>query len=279
MGVFTRAQLMIGGLSSSTIDRRAKTGSLHRVLPSVYCDTEPDYRDKCRAVLLWKPRAVFSHDTAAYLWGLVHTEPTVVHATVPTSVAAGGPEWVALHRRAVSAQCWIGELPTVSREQTLMDVAATMDRKRFEFVIDEALSKSVSWRALARFCDESTGMSGMALLREQLRRACPGTLSEAERILARTLTARNLHMEINAQVGPYYADLKDRRARVIVEVDGRVFHTAPAVFTSDRKRQNELVLDGWLVLRYSAMTVMAHPEAVADEIIDVVRRRRALARG
>lgn len=80
-------------------------------------------------------------------------------------------------------------------------------------------------------------------------------------------------MEINAQVGPYFGDLVDKRARVIVEIDGREFHIEPAVFNQDRRRQNALVLDGWLMLRYSAATAMAHLDTVTDEIITTVRSR------
>ncbi|WP_306436959.1 endonuclease domain-containing protein [Rhodococcus sp. 06-235-1A] len=72
----------------------------------------------------------------------------------------------------------------------------------------------------------------------------------------------------------FYGDLVDFSARVIVEIDGREFHTDPATFDNDRRRQNELVLDGWLVLRYSAATALADLDRVVDEIITVVRRRR-----
>ena len=81
-------------------------------------------------------------------------------------------------------------------------------------------------------------------------------------------------MAINARVGPYFGDLVDYRARVVVEIDGREFHTAAAAFNNDRRRQNALVLGGWLVLRYSAATAMANLDAVVDEIIRVVRKRR-----
>ncbi|WP_256895732.1 endonuclease domain-containing protein [Rhodococcus sp. 1163] len=117
-------------------------------------------------------------------------------------------------------------------------------------------------------------MNGTTALREQLRRCCPGTRSEPERSVARALTARNFRMEINARVGRFYGDLVDFRARVIVEIDGRTFHIDPATFTSDRRRQNILVLDGWLVLRYSGATVMSDLDGVVEEIMTVVRRRR-----
>jgi very-short-patch-repair endonuclease len=117
-------------------------------------------------------------------------------------------------------------------------------------------------------------MDGMAAVRKQLRTCCPRTLSEPERVVARALKARHFTMEINARVGRFYGDLVDFSARVIVEIDGREFHTDPATFNNDRRRQNELVLDGWLVLRYSAATALAELDRVVDEIITVVRRRR-----
>jgi very-short-patch-repair endonuclease len=61
---------------------------------------------------------------------------------------------------------------------------------------------------------------------------------------------------------------------VIVEVDGREFHSEPEVFRKDRRRQNWLVLDGYLMLRYAAYDVIAETAACADEVIGVVRRRR-----
>ncbi|MBM4565516.1 hypothetical protein GS441_08735 [Rhodococcus hoagii] len=38
------------------------------------------------------------------------------------------------------------------------------------------------------------------------------------------------------------------RSRVVVEVDGREFHSGPEVFHSGRKRQNWLVRQGWPAL-------------------------------
>ncbi|KQU36187.1 MULTISPECIES: DUF559 domain-containing protein [unclassified Rhodococcus (in: high G+C Gram-positive bacteria)] len=279
MGVHTRRQLIAGGISGATVDRRAARGELHRLLPGVYSTEPPTYEDRCAAVRLWKPHAVASHDTAAWIWGLLPAEPSMVHVTVPPTGYAGGPNWVRVHRRALTNVRWLGDIPVVSLEHAILDVAGTLTRPQFEEVIDSALSRAVSWRSLAQLCDKAKGMTGMRMLRDQLRRACPHTLSEPERMVARALTARNMHLEINGKVGPYYGDLVDRRARVVVEIDGREFHTAADVFTSDRRRQNALVLDDWLVLRYSAATVKASVAAVADEIVQTVRRRRSLARG
>lgn len=72
----------------------------------------------------------------------------------------------------------------------------------------------------------------------------------------------------------YRVNLLARAARVAVEVDGREFHSAPGVFVQDRVRQNALVLDGWVVLRFAAATVLQDPDAVAEQVVAVVRRRR-----
>ena len=56
--------------------------------------------------------------------------------------------------------------------------------------------------------------------------------------------------------------------------NGREFHSEPEVFRNDRRRQNWLVREGWMVLRFAAYDVLARPDVIADEIIAEVRRWR-----
>lgn len=274
-GVYTRAELLSSGLTRNMIEYRTKKGALHRVLPSVYSVDEPTYLTRCRAVIVWKSAAVLSHRTAAWLWGLLPDEPPVVEATVPKSAQVRSPNRLVLHRRPdVGPADHLYGLPVVSAEQTCIDVATLLPGADLERSLDGALSGKVTSRALRRRSEEAAGMHGVTEIRRQLRTACPFTASEPERMVARGLTARGFFMEINAPVGPYFGDLVDYRARVIVEIDGREFHSDPHAFTNDRRRQNELVLGGWLVLRYSAATVNGRLDQVVDEIMRVVRRRR-----
>lgn len=265
---------MASGMSRSSITRRVKSGDLIRILPRVYSTEKPEYIDLCRAVTLWKPGAVISHTTAAWLWGLTEHEPDRVDATIDPSGQVRCPEWVRLHRRRLSATVTYRGLRVVSIEQAFVDVAATLPANELEVFVDATLDTHIPWRRVAEVCELSRGMTGIKALREELRRCCPRTRSEPERRVARALTARNFFMEINARVGPFYGDLVDFRARVIIEIDGREFHSASSVFNNDRRRQNLLVLEGWLVLRYSAATVNADLDRVVEEIITAVRRRR-----
>lgn len=274
MGITTRAQLIAQGVSASGISRRARTGELTRLLPGVYATDKPDFMDLCRAVAKWKPDAVFSHSTAGWLWGLIEVEPEVVDATIARNAQDRSPDWVVFRRRAlpeVSVRCG---LRVVSIEQAFVDLAEDLPKAELEKFFDDAVDNHLPWRWVAQVVDTCKGMEGMSALREQLRRCCPGTRSEPERMVARALSARNFALEINARVGQFYGDLVDFRARVIIEIDGRAFHTAADVFTNDRRRQNQLVLEGWLVLRYSVATVQADLDRVVDEIITVVRKRR-----
>ena len=181
---------------------------------------------------------------------------------------------VRLHRRPGVHTVRRKGLLVVPIEHCLIDVATTLDRPALEALFDAAIGTRVNWRAVAQLCEQSTGRHAIGAVREQLRTCCPLTRSEPERLVARALSARNFPLEINVRVGRYYGDLVCRRARVIAEIDGREFHTDPATFNNDRKRQNELVDDDWRILRYSAATAIANLDEVVDDIIRVVRERR-----
>jgi hypothetical protein len=62
-------------------------------------------------------------------------------------------------------------------------------------------------------------------------------------------------------------------AGLIVEFDGYVVHSSKGAFESDRHRQNQLVLAGYRVLRFTWQQLKDDPAAVVREI------RAALAQG
>ncbi|MEO7079011.1 MAG: type IV toxin-antitoxin system AbiEi family antitoxin domain-containing protein, partial [Rhodococcus sp. (in: high G+C Gram-positive bacteria)] len=90
MGVYTRMQLEESGIGRSGITRRMRSGSMIRLLPGVYSDPEPSYYELCVAVTLWREDAVLSHLSAAWLWDLLDTEPTVVHVTLSRNSRING---------------------------------------------------------------------------------------------------------------------------------------------------------------------------------------------
>ena len=274
-GIHTLDELLAAGIPRGTIGSRCRSGRYRRVLPKIYAVREPTILTLCCAVARWQPDAVLSHRTAAWLHGWTG-EPKQIEATLPRRARVRAPDWIRIHRRDLD-DAHIGEswsLPTVSRTQTLVDCAAVMPADEYERLVDAELTRSVEPDELRAVCDARPGRWGNKTAVAQLGSAAVRAASEPERLLARALTARRCPLAVNAPVGPYICDFVDEVGRVIVEVDGREFHSAPEVFRSDRRRQNWLVRQGWLVLRYAAYDVLADPDAVAEEIVECVRRRR-----
>jgi very-short-patch-repair endonuclease len=275
LGIRTRAQLLAEGVAGSTIDHRCKRGIYHRVLPGVYSLLPPNAYLRCAAMLAWEPKAVLSHRTAAWLHGML-PEPAILEATVPKPIARRPPAWLRLYRRDLELDCLadVRGLRTVVTEQAVIDCLAVLPRPEADALIDRQLSIAFGAEELRLLVKQRPGRRGNGGVDRQLRMAAVNFASEPERVLARAFAARGFRIEPNAPVGPFVGDFVDGRARLVVEVDGREFHSEPKVFRQDRRRQNWMLTRGWLVLRYAAWDVLENPDAVADEVIRIARRRR-----
>ncbi|MCX5044523.1 DUF559 domain-containing protein [Aldersonia sp. NBC_00410] len=273
-GIRTRAELLAAGIRPGTISRK-----YHRILPRIYAVTAPTPLARCFAVTVWQPRAVLSHRTAAWLYGWLPI-PEVIEATVPPEVRVRVPDWLRLHRRRIDPLHLAtgATMPMVTREQALFDCMSVLDGDERDRLVDRCVGGDVDGAAMRLTCAKNFHRRGAPALRQQLRERAVGVASEPERLLARALNERNFALESNIRTDGYTVDFLDERARLVVEVDGREFHSEPGTFRSDRRRQNHLQLRGWLVLRYAAADVLQDPARVAEQIIAVARRRRAARR-
>jgi very-short-patch-repair endonuclease len=68
------------------------------------------------------------------------------------------------------------------------------------------------------------------------------------------------------RVDRYELDLAFPAERIAIEVDGWAWHSDVERFRHDRRRQNALVLAGWIVLRFTWHDLTGRPEAVVAEI-------------
>jgi very-short-patch-repair endonuclease len=59
-------------------------------------------------------------------------------------------------------------------------------------------------------------------------------------------------------------------ARLVAEVDG-LWHMDAAAWWADMRRDNDLTLSGYQVLRFPAFAVRDHPDLVARQIADALR--------
>jgi very-short-patch-repair endonuclease len=63
-----------------------------------------------------------------------------------------------------------------------------------------------------------------------------------------------------------------RELRLVIEVDGRAWHSAGDRFQRDRERQNRLVASGWTVLRFTWEDQMVRPQHVVSTIRQMCAR-------
>ncbi len=102
--------------------------------------------------------------------------------------------------------------------------------------------------------------------------------SAAERRLHQLLRAAGIlgwkaNQPVLVEGANYYPDARFfGRTRLLIEIDGREFHSEPDVFESDRWRQNLLILDGWCILRFTRQMLVERP----DEVVATIRRAMAM---
>lgn len=215
------------------------------------------------------------HPMLSIMSARIRTLKELTDAGIPRSTIASrcrSGRWLRLYRRDLAPHTvsTVTLLPAVSPAQALFDCAVVMPERDVASLVDAELNRSVDPDEFRDLCLTHRGRHGMPAARRLLRHASLRAASEPERVLGRELSVRGFALAPNLPIGPYVGDFVDERARIVVEVDGREFHSEPEVFRGDRRRQNWLVREGWMVLRFAAYDVLAHPDAIADEITAAV---------
>ncbi|HET7482908.1 MAG TPA: DUF559 domain-containing protein [Actinomycetota bacterium] len=170
----------------------------------------------------------------------------------------------------------IKNIPVTSPRWTLLDLAGIKHR-RAERALDQALARDITSLGQMWLLYEeqwTKGRRGIAILRSFLNARTPGNApddSELERLLDEIIRDFSLP-EPERQ---YLIQLPDRlvridhcyaHARLLIEVDSYAWHSDRETFEADRRRDNELQLLGWRVLRFTWAQLRFEPEKVAAMI-------------
>lgn len=257
------------------IEWRVRTGHLKPVLPGVYAtpDAATSTTTRIAAVAAWDPDAVLTHEAAASLSFWPEVPVPVVRCTVRHH-RQPQPGYEFRRGRIPPELVWqYGRSNLTAPALTALDLCERLGGE----AIDQALfSRSTTLDLMRQALALTSKRLGNPVRRELLLDSRDGPWSEAERQLHRLLREKKIkgwktNEPIRIDGRKAYPDIVFRRLRLIVEVDGWEFHSKRPVFEADRKRQNLLVLDGWRVLRVTAVMVRDEPELVIDTI------RRGLA--
>lgn len=288
-GCLTIAQARASGLDARRLRVLEARGLLLRKTPQVYAlpGAEPWRRDVWAAVLQ-HPGAVASHETAGRLLGL----PAMPERVVVTVAAGANPrqiDGIRIHQvgPVPTAQLNITDgLACTNIERTLCDLGSVFSRARLGFVLDDLLtSRRTSLAKVGATLAERrrSGRRGApviaTLLDERAGRPIPRTRLEAQ--LDAVLAAAGLVGARAEYPLPTEGELRgfvDRAfpdARLIVEADGRRWHTRTADFARDRQRDRHAARRGWLTIRVSWEELDADPGGVAADLRAVYDQRRA----
>lgn len=289
--LITIRDVLAAGGSAENADDRVRGGRWRRVDRGVYLISGAPWdwpTQQLAAVLAAGQGAAASHLAAARLWGLPGFATAGIELSIPRDRRyrrAG----VRTHESTDLDRCTLVQregIPVTDADRTLLDLARHLGDARLLRVVEGARRAGhISWSSLT------------ATLGAHARRGRPGVrrlrrviLSGAHRedvtdtdmelmvlsiIREAGLPEPVLHHRID-EAGRFVAevDLCYPQWRIAIECDGSV-HLDPAVHERDLARQNDLVLAGWTILRFSWERVRARPQVVVSEIRAAIESARA----
>jgi hypothetical protein len=280
-GVVSRAQLRDFGLSDDAVDRLVSNSRLFRLHPATFAVGRPDVRIEGRwmaAVLAMGPDAVLSHRSAACLWDLIRADGRDTDVTVPGRRRVAVPG-IRLHQPlSIQPQdrSTCRGIPVTGLHRTLLDIAGDPGEPHLSRAIDQAERlQLLDMRELRRLVEENRGRRGICSLRAVVSSATdpPDTRSELE--LRFIDLCRRFHLPLpatNCVAAGHIVDALWPESRLVVELDGFAWHSDRSAFERDRKRDADLLLADYEVLRITARRLREEPEAIAAAIRHILER-------
>jgi very-short-patch-repair endonuclease len=269
-GVVSRAQLLELGVGGRAIDHRMELGRLRAVHRGVYRIglLSSDGR-RMAAVLACGPGAVLSHHSAAALWGIRQSD----RIEVTTRASHRGPKHISVHRSPLrnDERTTHRGIPTTTVPRTLLDLSAVVHPD----VLRSALRQAEQLRltdplSLSDLVERYPRRPGLAAIRVLLKEASIGARvirSELEERFQAFLLRAGLPLpQTNRRIEGYEVDCVWPEQRLIVELDGRAFHSPTHAFEEDRARDRRLEAAGWHVIRVTWRQLHEEPELLEADL-------------
>lgn len=142
--------------------------------------------------------------------------------------------------------------------------------------IDQALrTRATTLAQLERAMELMAARVGNRMRRQLLLDSRAEPWSQAERSFNYLLrdagiTGWGVNRPVVLNDSTFYVDVIFRKLKLVIEIDGRLYHSGAEVFETDRWRQNLLVLNGWFVLRFTWTMIEEHPEKVIAMVREAI---------
>jgi len=270
-GIVTAGQLRSAGFGRTATARRLDGAWLARVHEGVYRVGVfgGPFAAEMAALLACDPRSAVGCRSALGVWGLPGRPAGVVDITIPHGVRAGRPG-IRYHRVAALPDQDVTVrhgLRVTTPARTLVDLAATTPPAELERLIEEMqVQRLATTEEIRAAIHRGAGRPGIRKLREAAALSLDEPLltrSEAERRLRSLLRSAALPMpKTNVKRAGWEVDAVWDRHRLVVEVDGYEYHRPRARFERDRRKDAQLMLAGYRVLRITWRQLTREPETV-----------------
>lgn len=276
-GVVATWQLIRFGFTHDDIRYRARTGRLHRKHRGVYAvghgKLTPNGH-RMAAVLAYGPDAVLSHRSAAAQWGI---GPGSWKIDVTTPRSRRSRQGIRCHTAALHPEdiATRNGIPLTSVARTILELASVLSQHGLTRLIEDAeRAELIDLRALERAIARRPRAKGIRRLGAVLEtyRGAADTRSQLERDFRALIVAAGLpEPQYNVVVAGLTVDVYWPEWKLVVELDGRRYHTSPHQFETDRLRDATLQKAGLRVLRVTGRRLNHAPVAVVDDILTLSR--------
>jgi hypothetical protein len=281
-GVVSVRQLQRLGYVEGSIAKAVRSGRLHRLHRGVYAvgHTNVSLHGKCLAAVLGCGRgALLSHWSAAWLWGLMPTQPIPIHVTTP--IPRHARPGLHIHRSRTFAEedrALVEGIPVTSVARTALDLAARVRRRSVDRLLQRG--EELELFDLPDFDSVLTrnrGHHGAPPLRRAivLYKAPPFTRSGLEERFLELLEEYGLpRPAANYAEAGYELDVYWPELRFAVELEVFETHGTRLSFEEDPVRQEELKLAGIEMIWITGPRLAREPRRVMERVGRLLARRR-----
>lgn len=277
------------GLSRAVIAARVRSGEWERDQYGVLRATDHPVTPRSRiraAMLSLGDGATLVGRSAAFWWHLTDVAPAETEIAMPHGSRTRPRSGVRIVHRSVPPEdrVVVDGIAVTRKPVTVLAAVAALGLLLGARLMDQALQAGVSLTALREVHFRSAGRHGAVLASRLLILAGGGARSEAERTAHGHLRRAGIAgWRANHEVrlrgyGTAFLDLAFVEHRVLVEIDGWAHHRGLRAFVRDARRQNALVLDGWVVIRTNWFELQEAPETFVQNVADALASRPRTAK-
>lgn len=288
-GVITLAQAQRAGFTHRMVQRRVESGRWRQLANGVYAVSSAprNWQQRLAAALLYHPRAVATGNSAARLhrfdWARIDRPEVMVprtsNARSPLSKVERSVFFFQTHISRVAG------FSVISPAETVLKLAALASVGKVEALVDHTLiTKTATIAEYDDILDRIAGgrVRGGPAVRKVIGERRPDAYqpptSELERLSRRLTDHRDVppttHQHpLLGSAGAMIVDTFIDTWLLILEVDGRNYHTRKADFERDRRRDNAAAAQGLVVLRFTWKMLTTDFDYCLETLLTTGRQR------